>query len=220
MRSILLVEDEESLAATLGEQLSAEGYSVTRAASKAEAARAFSKSEFDLAILDIGLPDGSGLDLARDMRLSKEIPIVFLTAMNSAEYRLEGYELGASEYIPKPFFIKELLLRIARVLGQSAAVKLVRVFDVEIDLHAMSIKFQDGKISFPGTKDFLLLKTLIEHSPEPVSREQLSSALEPGKSNITRSVDNAIVRLRQALGAQASQCIRSVRGLGYQWAQF
>lgn len=94
MGNLLLVEDDQSLGATLKERLEKEGHTVTWADSIESAQRSFSQNAFDLLILDIGLPDGSGLDFARSVRISSQVPFLFLTAMNSAEYRLEGDQLG------------------------------------------------------------------------------------------------------------------------------
>ncbi|HEX4924864.1 MAG TPA: response regulator, partial [Bdellovibrionales bacterium] len=116
MKHLLLVEDDPSLGATLQERLEKEGYSVAWAQSRAEAESAFARKPPDLVILDVGLPDGSGFDLAKLIKKKSVVPFIFVTAMTTAEYRLEGFEIGAEEYIPKPFHLKELLLRVKHVL--------------------------------------------------------------------------------------------------------
>ena len=116
--SLLLLEDDVSLGEILLARLQKEYRKVTWAQTLASARENLSKEEYDLLILDVGLPDGSGFDLAKEQE--GQNPIIFLTALNSAEDRLQGYELGADEYIPKPFHLKELMIRIDRTLMKSS----------------------------------------------------------------------------------------------------
>src|SRR5689334_221910 len=115
MKHLLLVEDDSSLGATLQERLEKEGYSVDWATTQNEAISFLKSRAPDLVILDVGLPDGSGFDLAKKIKSESLVPFIFVTAMTNAEYRLEGYEIGAEEYIPKPFHLKELLIRVKHV---------------------------------------------------------------------------------------------------------
>ena len=218
MTSLLLVEDDESLGATLAERLRLEGYCVHWAKDKQEADRLVEVSGWDLCILDIGLPDGSGLDLARDLRLTRRIPFVFLTAMNSAEYRLEGYELGAEDFIPKPFHLKEFLMRIERVVQRRRAQNIVSYGEVRIDFQQKSIVLPDGTVEFPAGRDFELLKLLIEAAPRELSRAEIVEKLWEGdRLSTARTIDNAVVRLRHVFRKAAGDYIHSVRGVGYQW---
>lgn len=219
MSSILLVEDDHSLGSTLRERLERDGYQIAWVRTKTEALALFEQQRFDLCILDISLPDGSGMDLARDIRMRSNAAFIFLTAMNTAEHRLEGYELGAEEFIPKPFFLKELLLRVQRVLGRSSsASELLRIGGLEIDFKQRSLRFPDGAVEFPPTKDFSLLKLLIDSAPAALSREEIREQIWGSDSKSTaRTVDNSIMRLRQSLRRAEQDCIRSVRGVGYQW---
>ena len=227
-KSLLLVEDDRSLAETLSERLLKEGYDVTWA-DRAEAAKVeTSNKRFDLLILDVGLPDGNGFQLARELRskpfgeLNRETPFVFLTAMTSAEYRLEGYELGAEEYIPKPFHLRELLLRVKHVLENHSSPELLNLGDRVIFWDALEVR--DGLTAQSAIKDRIqardaqLLRLLVSRSPAVVSRDEILNKIW-GEENFpsSRTVDNAIVRLRQSLGEIHSARIRSVRGVGYQW---
>src|SRR5689334_20091462 len=108
MTRILLVEDDKSLGATLRERLSKEGYEVIWTETKKDSLAAHRQNPFDLYIFDVGLPDGTGFELAREVKDGGNRPFLFLTAQSDAESRLEGYELGAEEYIPKPFHLREL----------------------------------------------------------------------------------------------------------------
>jgi DNA-binding response OmpR family regulator len=216
--NLLLVEDDQSLGATLKERLEKEGHTVTWANSIESAQKSFSQSVFDLLVLDIGLGDGSGLDFARSIRISSQVPFLFLTAMNSAEYRLEGYELGAEDFIPKPFHLKELLLRVNKVLGRKGISNRITTGNITIDLEKLSISFADGSSEFPQAKDFKVLKLLIESAPTVVSRDEILQQIWKNDSLSTaRTVDNSIVRLRQLLSRSGVELIRSVRGVGYQW---
>jgi two-component system phosphate regulon response regulator PhoB len=216
---LLLVEDDETLGATLDERLQREGYQVTWVTTQANAQKAFSKNDFDLIILDVSLPDGTGFEFARKVRQSKTTPFLFVTAMNTAEYRLEGYELGAEEFIPKPFHLKELLIRIRHVLNtHPPQTNEVRAGDCKIDLAGQAIVRANGEREFLGARDFELLKFLITAAPRVVSRDQiLDEVWGEDKYPTARTIDNAIVRLRQLLGDEGAKHIRSVRGVGYQW---
>ena len=218
MSSLLLVEDDLSLGATLQERLRREGHDTTWARSLAEAEQFFSKQVFDLAILDVGLPDGSGFDLARRMNSQKKIPFIFMTAASDAENRLQGFELGAEEFIPKPFHLKELLLRVHHVLENHALQAEICLKGTIIDLHAMSVKHETGELFNLSQKENEVLKKLITISPRVVSREDiLNQVWGEDKFPSNRTVDNVIVRLRQVLGEKNGGWIRSVRGVGYQW---
>ena len=224
MRRLLLVEDDASLGETLRERLEREGYAVEWSESLASARNAVAAGSgaFDLIILDVNLPDGSGFEFAREVRSTCATPFIFVTAMNSAEHRLEGYELGAEEFVPKPFHLKELLLRIRHVLEthppEAVAGKLLRVGDVSIDFEGRAVIGADGVKEFLPARDFDLLKLLIDQAPKVLSRDEILDAVwGEDKFPNTRTVDNAIVRLRQALGDADASVICSVRGVGYQW---
>lgn len=224
MKSLLLVEDDNSLAETLSERLAKEGYHVQWADCVKSAELKVATVLFDLLILDVGLPDGSGFEIAKRLRsgslgaLNQSSPFVFLTAMNSAEYRLEGYELGAEEYIPKPFHLKELLLRVKHVLENHASRSTLQLGTRTIFWDALEVREGEDVIDRLQPRDAQLLKLLVARSPAVVSRDEILDKIW-GEANFpsSRTVDNAIVRLRQVLGEPYSQKIRSVRSVGYQW---
>ncbi len=218
MKQLLLVEDDASLGATLQERLAREGYGVRWVKTQAAAQEALAESWWDLAILDVGLPDGSGFDLARQIKAHTLLPIVFITAWSSAEKRLEGFEIGAEEFIPKPFHLRELLLRVKRVLQH-------HTLQQEINCNARCIEFTtrtiiqpDGRRDALPVREFQLLQLLIVAAPRVVSRDEILDVLwGADKFPNTRSIDNLIVRLRQSLGDAEGTLIRSVRSVGYQW---
>jgi two-component system, OmpR family, phosphate regulon response regulator PhoB len=215
MKKLLLVEDDPTLGVTLKERLSNEGYSVQWSSTAAAARTALREGSWDLVIFDVGLPDGSGFELAGEFK--DRMPFLFVTALSDAEHRLHGFELGAEEYIPKPFHLRELLLRVRHVLENHARTRMVRAAGAEIDLEAMTVKSPSGKLHRPAAKDFQVLALLIEKSPKVLSRDEILDSVW-GKDHLgnTRTVDNAIVRLRDLI---EKPLIRSVRGVGYQWTE-
>ncbi len=218
MTRLLLVEDDETLGETLTERLTKEGYGVRWVTTQRDAEAEFRKGEFHLIVLDVGLPDGSGFEFARRVKSEKATPFLFVTAMNTAERRLEGYEIGAEEFIPKPFHLKELLIRIRHVLETHAPKTEIACGGRVVDLAGRSITDAEGNREFPATRDFDLLHLLIEASPDVVSRDRaLDEIWGEDRFPTARTVDNAIVRLRQALGEEGGRWIRSVRGVGYQF---
>ncbi len=217
MSHMLLVEDDKSLGSTLSERLKKEGFAVEWVETLAHARDQLKSKKFDLLILDVGLSDGSGFDLAREIQGKISVPIIFVTAQSEAEDRLRGYEMGADEFIPKPFHLRELLLRVRHVLENHARASVVLVGDIKIDFLAMRIE-APGRVDDLNQREAQVLKYLIDQAPKVVSRDELLDKVwgqEEFPSN--RTVDNVIVRIRQALGEGGSQFIRSVRGIGYQW---
>lgn len=218
MKRLLLVEDDSNLGQTLVERLSREGYQVKWADQLSEARRALAEETFNLIILDVSLPDGSGFDFARKMRAQHPTPFLFVTAQGSAEARLEGYELGAEEFVPKPFHFKELLMRIEHVLRNHRLLKELDFEGLKIDFDQRLVERADGACDRLPEKDFGVLRLLIERSPAVVSRDEIIEKVWGEESFPTnRTVDNVIVRLRQAIGEPHSAKIHSVRGVGYQW---
>lgn len=218
MSRVLLVEDDRSLGKTLSERLAKEGIEVEwveTLASGREAAR----QPWDLAIVDVMLPDGSGFDLAPDIRRRSLTPIMFMTALNSAESRLRGFELGADEYLPKPFHLKEFMLRVRHVLVTQPPRRILQVGDTVIDWDAMAVGRAGQERVFLQVRDCRLLHLLVDAAPRAIDRSEILDRVW-GESEFPteRTVDNAIVRLRQAIGDDEGRLIRSVRGVGYQWA--
>ena len=218
MKSILLVEDDRSLGATLQDRLAREGYQVSWVETKQRALKKLHEGLWDLVILDVGLPDGSGFELAREVKNHSVAPIMFMTAMGTAENRLEGFEIGAEEFIPKPFHLRELLLRVQHVFERHPARHHVACNGRVIELDSRVIVQPDGHRDNLPARDFELLELLISSAPRVVSRNQIIDALwGEDKLGNQRTVDNMIVHLRQSLGDSDSDIIKSVRGVGYQW---
>lgn len=219
MARVLLVEDDRSLGRTLAERLEKEGLEVQWVMTQASAREAAEKGPWDLAILDVMLPDGSGFDLVSVLRQRTRIPIMFMTALNSAESRLTGFELGADEYLPKPFHLKEFLMRVHHVLTTQPPRRLLQAGSAVVDWDAMAIERPSGERTFLPVRDYQVFRMIVEAAPRAVSRSEILDRVWGETEFPTqRTVDNAIVRLRQALGDDDGLLIRSVRGVGYQWA--
>jgi DNA-binding response OmpR family regulator len=218
VKRLLLVEDDRSLGATLRERLSREHYDVSWVETRQNALKKLNEGLWDLVILDIGLPDGSGFDLGCHIKAQKLLPVMFITALGTAEHRLEGFEIGAEEFIPKPFHLRELLLRVKHVLENHPVRHQVTCNGRLIELESRAIVQPDGHREYPASHDFELLRLLISSTPSVISRNQiLDSVWGEDKLLNQRTIDNMIVRLRQSLGDTGSKYIRTVRGVGYQW---
>jgi DNA-binding response OmpR family regulator len=216
---VLLVEDDLSLGRTLESRLLKDAVDVTWVQTVSAAEAAIAAGRWDLAVVDVKLPDGSGFGLARRIKRSSLTPVMFMTALNSAENRLEGFEIGADEYLPKPFHLKEFVLRVRHVLATQRVAEVIQVQGRTIDLGALTITTSDGEKSFLQVRDGRVLKLLIAATPNVVDRSEILDRVWGRDQFPTpRAVDNAIVRLRQALGDDGGRFIRSVRGVGYQWA--
>ena len=222
---ILLVEDEESLAAGLEFNLNEEGYAVIRAKDGKEALEYFAQNEFDLVILDIMIPYIDGFEVAERIRKENiQLPILMLTARTRKDDRIHGLEIGADDYINKPFHLAELLLRIKRMLQRkewySNSIKSTPVFKFgknEINFETLVVKSSVGEIRLTP-HEAMALKYLIEHAGKPVSRKELLEHVWNISSEVeTRTVDNFIVRLRKYFEEDPSdpKFIKSVRGVGY-----
>ena len=219
MARVLLVEDDGSLGRTLLERLQKEHLDVTWVQTIAAAEQALEGGRWDLAVVDVKLPDGSGFGLARQIKRESLTPVMFMTALNSAENRLEGFEIGADEYLPKPFHLKEFILRVRHVLTTQRVPDVLHVRGRQIDLGALSVVAPDGTRTFLQVRDARVLKLLIAGAPNAVDRaDVLDRVWSEEQFPTARAVDNSIVRIRQALQDNDGELIRSVRGVGYQWA--
>jgi two-component system alkaline phosphatase synthesis response regulator PhoP len=223
---VLVVEDEVNLAATLCERLKAEGYDVRHATNGAEAEARLRAETIDVVLLDVGLPDTSGFDLApRLRRLQPGAALLFLTALSGPEDRIRGLELGAEDYIGKPFHFRELALRIRRVherarrvvAGSGSRPARQRIGVAVADFARFELE-REGKLYSLTHKECAVLQLLLEAAGEVVSRDQmLDRAWSPDEYPTPRTVDNFVVRLRKLVERDPHEptTIRSVRGVGY-----
>ncbi len=210
---ILLVEDDRELGRLIRDELVKKGFEV-QWSQNLEEALLQDEHGFDLAILDLNLPDGSGFDLVKPLHC----PVIIMSAMSDPENRLKGVELGALDFIPKPFLLKELFLKIERVLGDKKEIKDIWSFNgTHVDLRKRQIQTKE-ETHLLNKRDFRLLKILTEKSPNVVSRDEIIDFVYGKDQNPShRTVDNAVVGIRQMLQDSGHNWIRSVRGEGYQW---
>lgn len=223
---ILLVEDEPGLRLTLSDRLTGEGYTVSTAADGEEALRAVAAGQFDAIVLDIMLPRKSGLDVCRDLRQGGNLtPILMLTARSQLVDKVIGLKLGADDYLTKPFEMAELLARIEALIRRASqkppAAPVQRFGTVQVDFKRTQVT-RAGKPVSLSAKEFQLLRYLMEHPGETLSRERLLSDVWGYEGSVsTRTVDVHIAWLRQKLEADHKQPehILTVHGLGYRFAE-
>lgn len=219
MIKLLLVEDDHTLGQTLAEKLKKEGYDIVWADTFKKAKAHILSSYFDLVIFDVGLPDGTGFDGARALQARGNTPFLFVTAQSDAQTRLEAFEIGAEEVVPKPFHLKELLLRIEHVIENHRPIQQIKFDGFTVEFETESIHFKFGEAEKLSHRDFSILRFLIERSPSIVSRDDiLNQFWEEGDFPSNRTIDNSIVRIRQKL-KQFSDHLVSVRSVGYQWTE-
>lgn len=222
---ILLVEDEESLAIGLEYNLREEGYTVTIAKDGKEAIDFFENEEFDMIVLDIMLPHYDGFEVAENVRAkSPQIPILMLTARTGLDDKIKGLEIGADDYLTKPFHLNELLLRIKGMLKRKNWYKSITsetpIFQFgnnEVNFDNLMCKTITGELQLTQI-EAMVLKYLIDNSGKIVSRQELLDKVWNVNPEVeTRTVDNFIARLRKYFEEDPSNpvFIKSVRGAGY-----
>lgn len=221
--SILLVEDEPAIAATVVYALREEGLEARHCLTAGEALEAASATDFELAILDVGLPDLGGFALCRRLREVRDLPVIFLTARQDEADRIRGFELGADDYVPKPFSPRELVARVQAVLRRTrqaagaAGARPPAAAGFEHDIEGMRVRYH-GRLLELTRYEYRLLAALLARPGAVFSRAQLldlawDDALETGD----RTVDTHVKTLRAKLHAVAPGVdpIRTHRGLGY-----
>ena len=215
MTRILLVEDEGAIAQTIEYALRAEGFDCAHALGGRDALRLAAARRFDLAILDVGLPDIGGFALCRELRRARDLPVIFLTARDAEADRVLGLELGADDYVAKPFSPRELIARVRAVLRRSQGGRAGGAFEHDAEGHRI---FFRGRLLDLTRYEYGLLAALLQRPGAILSREQLMDRVWGGDSESTdRTVDTHVKTLRAKLreiDADADP-IRTQRGLGY-----
>ncbi len=221
---ILVVEDEPNMVAGLRDNFEFEGYDVITAGDGIEGLRRALEESPDLVILDVMMPKMSGLEVCKQLRAQRDsIPIIMLTARGQELDKVVGLELGADDYVTKPFSIRELLARVKAVLRRTAVVPKHQdqhsFGNVQVDLRRHRV-LRSGKALEVSSKEFELLKYFICHSGETLSRDRLLEEVW-GYENYptTRTVDTHLVRLRQKLepDPEQPQYFLTVHGTGYRF---
>ena len=221
---ILLVEDDTRLAEMLSEYLGGAGFRVAVAALGASAMELLASTEYAAVVLDLTLPDMDGLDICRQLRMKSDTPVLMLTARGDATDRIVGLELGADDYLPKPFQPRELLARLRAILRRSGAGSADRPLHfgrLEIDRGAHVVRV-DGRPCELTSYQFNLLVALAQNAGRVLSRESLMDLVKGEQLEaFDRSIDVHVSRIRAAIedDAKAPRRIITVRGAGYVFAK-
>jgi two-component system OmpR family response regulator len=224
---ILVVDDDDDIRTLVSEYLDANGFVTTSAANGGQMKRALQQSRIDLIVLDLTLPGEDGLTLCRDVRATSSVPIIMLTARGEPLDRILGLEMGADDYLPKPFEPRELFARIRSVLRRTNALSLdhgsrqaaaLLFAGWKLDMRARHLVAPEGFIVALSSTDFRLIKVFLDNPHRVLNRDQLL-ALTNGRDaeQFDRSIDLQISRLRQKLGedARTPAIIKTVRNEGY-----
>lgn len=219
MYTLLVVEDDVELNQTISEVLSGEGYRVLRAHSCQEAQRLADSHTLDLAVLDVNLPDGDGFSLCKWLKGRQHVSVLFLSARDLEEDVLEGYELGADDYVTKPFSIKILLKKISVILAREPEKK--QIYDdgfLKIDFDAGTVCVGE-KVCPVTPTEYKILKKLVEHKGKLLTYSVLLDSLwDEGVQLMDKhALAVNINRLRKKLEAEGHTYISNVYGMGYIW---
>lgn len=225
-KTILIVEDEAAIADSLAYALRTDGFAPVHVTLAADALKILHDETADvtLAILDIGLPDMSGFELCRQVRQFSDVPVIFLTARNEEVDRIVGLEIGADDYVTKPFSPREVVARVRVVLRRLMPKAAPDAKQGQAEAPGFDVRAAEARILFRGRPldltryEYLLLKTLAEHPHHVFSRAQLMDRVwTDAPDTLDRTVDAHIKSLRAKLRAVDDSCdpIRTHRGLGY-----
>lgn len=221
MSRILIVEDEEKIARFVELELEHEGYEVDKAFDGRTGLDKAEQEEFDLIILDIMLPQLSGIEVLRRLRRTSDVPVILLTARDSVTDKVTGLDMGANDYIPKPFAIEELLARIRVILrnsrgrsakGEDETETILNCCGVELDTKSHEVRYNGEPVELTN-REFILMKTLLENKNTAMSRDKLLSEAWGyeyyGETNI---ID---VYVRYIRHKTSDDVIKTIRGVGY-----
>jgi len=226
---VLIIEDEPDIRKTIDYNLSKESFKVVQAESITEGEKALAANKVDVIILDLMLPDGSGLTLCRDIKSdakTKHIPVIILTAKTEEVDRVVGFELGADDYVTKPFSVRELILRVKAIIKRGATYSTqqgnenpdIELDELRMNLDAYQVFVCDEEISLTSL-EFRLLKHLVDRRGRVQTRDQLLEEVWGYSSDVTtRTVDTHIKRLREKL-LGVGNCIQTIRGVGYRFTK-
>jgi len=227
---ILIVDDDAEIRDLLREYLQKHGYRVATAANGRELRSAMSTARPDLLVLDLMLPGEDGLELCRDLRTDSNVPIIMLTARGDETDRIVGLEMGADDYLPKPFSPRELLARIKSVLRRARAlpenlkqeeVSSYRFAGWTLDVVTRNLTSPDDVVIALSGTEFRLLRIFLDHPNRVLTRDQLIDLMLSRDANpFDRAIDVQVSRLRHRLGEDAKEpaIIKTVRGQGYVFA--
>jgi two-component system, OmpR family, phosphate regulon response regulator OmpR len=213
---ILVVDDDNGIRLLVKKYLNENNYLVTTAESAEDASQKIKILKFDLIILDIMMPGKSGLEFIEEHKKNLETPIILLTAKGEANERVQGLEIGADDYLPKPFEPKELILRIQNILNKTKKYdtkKVIEFENIKIDLNKQLIFKKDLEFKINNTEKVILEK-MINNPGKTFAREQIGKLIDLNKE---RSIDVIITRLRKKieLDPKNPKFLQTIRGAGY-----
>ncbi len=222
---VLIIEDELALQQTLKLNLELENYKVDTCSSGESAISQIKTLKPDLILLDIMLPVLSGIEIYKQLKvLNINIPVIFLTAKNNVQDKIEGLKLGADDYITKPFDLEELLLRIHNVLKRNAPLKqessIFKFDGCEINFSTFQIISREGKTEDLSKREMALLKLLVDNVNNVVSRDEILDKLWTKEENpSSRTIDNYILNFRKLFEINQKEPLHflSIRGVGYKF---
>ncbi|QVK19364.1 response regulator transcription factor [Mycoplasmatota bacterium] len=211
MKKIFLVEDDYSYRYAIEKALINNGFSVIKASSVKEAKSLFTE-QVDLAVFDIMLPDGNGFEL-HELYKVYGVPVIFLSALDDEMNVVTGLNIGAYDYITKPFYVSELIARINKIFYKNNEIKIITIGNLTINNDSMKVFVNNNEIILSST-EYKLLKYLIRNASKVVSREQILAEIwdSDGKYVNDNTVSVNIRRLREKIGDDK---IKTIRGLGY-----
>ena len=213
---ILVVDDDEGIRTLVKKYLNENNFLITTAESAEDASEKIKIIKFDLIILDVMMPGKNGLEFIQDHKKKLETPIILLTAKGEANERIEGLEIGADDYLPKPFEPKELVLRIKNILNKTIKTEQVRVIEfsnTKIDLNKLLIFKNNTEFKINNTEKIILEK-MINNPGKTFSREDIGQLIDLDKE---RSIDVVITRLRKKIeiDPKSPKFLQTIRGAGY-----
>jgi two-component system phosphate regulon response regulator OmpR len=213
---ILVVDDDDGIRLLVKKYLNENNFLVTTANSAEDASEKIKIIKFDLIILDIMMPGKNGLEFIKDNKKKLDSPVILLTAKGEASERVEGLEVGADDYLPKPFEPKELILRIKNILNKTIKTEQIRILEfanIKIDLNKLLIIKNDNEFKINNTEKTILEK-MINNPGRTFSREDIGQLIELDKE---RSIDVIITRLRKKIEIDPKnpKFLQTIRGAGY-----
>ena len=216
---LLIIEDNQRLCQAVAESLRAEGFAVDTAASATEGLRTWRAADYDAVVLDLMLPDGTGLGALKQMRdRGNMTPVLILTALGSIEDRVRGLDSGADDYLVKPFAMQELIARLRALLRRPGAAlgRMLTLGSVKLDTSARIATVADTPIELTRS-ELIVLEALLRNQGRVISKERLAECLyDFEQERSANSVETQVHRLRKKLAAAgADVSLRTLRGLGY-----
>jgi DNA-binding response OmpR family regulator len=211
---ILVVEDDVALAALVTEELEVAGYEVQRATTGSEGLGEVALHPFDLVLLDLNLPDGDGLEVAERLR-DDGVAVLMMTARGDVESRVAGFDAGATDYVPKPFDVRELLARVHARMRERVGGEVLERGDVAYEVETRTVRAAGGSITLPP-REAELLQLLMAHPGRVFSRADIEHRLHQGELPASNTIQVHVSQLRRRLAEIGVRTlVRTVRGRGY-----